>query len=382
MDANEGMHPERTASPSGTIPSLDGIRAVAVTIVFLAHTGLEHWIPGGLGVTIFFVLSGFLITTLMRIEHAREHRIDFAAFYLRRILRLFPPLVVVVAAALLLSAFDVIGGEFSPSGLLSLLFYFGNYHAIATDFQGIPLGLGIMWSLAVEEHYYLFYPPLAALLLRVGNVRISASVLLLLCLAVLLHRVGLAHFGVPERYISMATDTRIDAILVGCAMAMVRNPWLDPVAVAPSRAWTLLAACLALLLLTLVVRDEFFRLTLRYSLQSLAIAPLIYLAIVNVRQAPFRWLNARPMVYIGTVSYTIYLSHQLVLFGVERHWPELGWAGTTATTALLTLAVAEAMRRSVELPSARLRKRLHRRHPAPITESSAIGRPLSVAREI
>jgi len=153
---------------SGPIPSLDGIRAVAVSLVFFAHAGLEHVVPGGLGVTIFFVLSGFLITTLMRIEHARSGRIHFGGFYLRRLLRLMPPLFIVVAAAAALSAAALIDGGFTFGGLLSALFYLGNYHVIAHDFHGMPAGIGVVWSLAIEEHYYLLFPPLAASARRAG----------------------------------------------------------------------------------------------------------------------------------------------------------------------------------------------------------------------
>jgi len=110
----------------------------------------------------------------------------------------------------------------------------------------------------------------------------------------------------------------------------------------------------------LMYRDEVFRLTARYTLQSLAIAPLIYLAVARADRLPFRWLNARPLVYIGTISYSIYLSHHVILLGLEKHWPQLGWIWLTLMGAVLTLAVAEPMRRWVEQPCARLRKRLHR----------------------
>ena len=78
---------------------------------------------------------------------------------------------------------------------------------------------------------------------------------------------------------------------------------------------------------------------------------------------PFRWLNARPLVYIGTISYTIYLSHHVILSGLAKHWPQLGWLWLTLAGAVLTLAVAEPMRRWVEQPCAALRKRLHRNLP-------------------
>lgn len=367
------MTASSTGSPyaTGAIPSLDGIRAIAVALVFLAHSGLENLIPGGLGVTIFFVLSGYLITTLMRIEHTRSGSIDYRGFYLRRLLRLMPPLLLVVSAVGLLSAVSLLDGGFSWGGLLSALFYFGNYYAIAHDFHGMPAGLGVVWSLAIEEHYYLFYPPLAALLLRVGRVGLSATLLSILCVAVLAWRYWLVFHGGSEAYLTMATDTRVDAILIGCLMALLRNPWLDPVP-APKAVndWGIALVCVAVLMGTLLYRDEVFRLTARYTLQSLAIAPLIYLAVARADRLPFRWLSARPLVYIGTISYTIYLSHHAILLGLAKHWPQWNWTGLTLVGAVLTLAVAEPMRRWVEQPCVKLRKRLHRKVPARATASS------------
>ncbi len=358
--------------PLADIPSLNGIRALAVSLVFFAHSGLEKIVPGGLGVTTFFVLSGYLITTLMRSEYATSGAVRLPAFYLRRVLRLMPPLFIVVAGAALLSSLGAIDGAFSLRGLLSVLFYFGNYHVIALDFAGVPAGMGVVWSLAVEEHYYLLFPLLAIVLLGIGRPRVSAGVLIVLCATIFAWRCWLYLHGAGESYISMATDTRADAILVGCVMGFWRNPALDPVAPSDPRGDAIVAvSCLLLLLATLTERSEAFRLTARYTLQSLAIAPLIYLAVARAAQAPFRWLNARPLVYVGTISYTIYLSHQLILYGVMRQWPQLNWAATLGIAALLTLAVAEPMRRWIELPCARLRKQLHRRLPLPTARDRA-----------
>ncbi len=369
---------DRVPFATGAIPSLDGIRAIAVSLVFFAHSGLENIIPGGLGVTIFFVLSGYLITTLMRIEHSRSGSISYRGFYLRRLLRLMPPLFIVVAAAALLSAVSIIDGDFTLGGLLSALFYFGNYYVISHDFHGIPAGLGLVWSLAIEEHYYLFYPPLAALLLRVGRVRLSVSLLSMICAAVLAWRYWLVFHGASEAYLTMATDTRVDAILIGCLMALLRNPWLDRVS--PPKAlndWAIASVCIATLVGTLLYRDDVFRLTARYTLQSLAIAPLIYLAVARADRLPFRWLNARPLVYIGTISYTIYLAHHVILSGLVKHWPQLGWVWLTLAGVALTLAVAEPMRRWVERPCAKLRKRLHEKILARETAPSflSVGTP-------
>ncbi len=356
---SSGSH--SATAPKGPIPSLDGIRALAVSMVVLAHFGLDSVIPGGLGVTIFFVLSGYLISTLMRVEHVATGAIDYRGFYLRRLLRLMPPLVIVVVAAGAASALGIIGGAFEPAGALAALFYYGNYYLIANDFHGMPAGLAVLWSLSVEEHYYFFYPPLAALLLRTGRVGLSVKTLSVLCGVVLGWRCWLALHGGTAAYIGMATDTRVDAILVGCLMALWRNPWLDRADLSNTRRdWGLALICIAILVGTLAYRGEFFRLTFRYTLQSLAIAPLIYLAVVRARQVPFRWLNSKVLVYIGTLSYTIYLTHHMIVLGVARNWPQLGWEGRSIAAALLTLIVAEAMRRWVEQPCALLRRRLHR----------------------
>lgn len=344
------------------IASLDGIRAIAVMMVMAAHAGLEHLVPGGLGVTIFFVLSGYLITTLMRLEQRRTGTLDFRAFYLRRVLRLGPPLLIVVGLAGLAAAFGLIAGGFSRDGLLAVLFYYGNYHMIATDFDGVPAGIGVVWSLAVEEHYYLLYPPLALLLMRRRSPRSAGLLLLSACVLVLAWRLLLAQAGVSEAHLTMATDTRIDAILGGCALAFLNNPYLDPPPLRRGRDLALALACIALLVASLLWRDPLFRVTLRYSVQSLAVAGLLWLAVAYGRR--LRWLNAALPVYLGTVSYTIYLSHQVIDLALLKYWPALPWYGVLPLTLLLSLAVAEAMRRWVERPCARLRRQLERRAPA------------------
>jgi peptidoglycan/LPS O-acetylase OafA/YrhL len=262
----------------------------------------------------------------------------------------------------MLAAASAIGGGFTPAGLLSALFYFGNYYLIAHDFHGMPAGIGVVWSLAIEEHYYLIFPPLAALLLRTARVRFSVILLATLCAVVLAWRYWLVYHGASEARLTMATDTRVDAILVGCIMALACNPWLDRSSTAPKirNDVALASGCLAVLIGTLIYRNEVFRLTARYTLQSLAIAPLIFLAVARAERLPFRWLNARPLVYLGTISYTVYLSHHVIVLALAKHWPGLSWGVATLAGLALTLLLAEPVRRWIEVPCARLRKQLHR----------------------
>jgi peptidoglycan/LPS O-acetylase OafA/YrhL len=127
----------------------------------------------------------------------------------------------------------------------------------------------------------------------------------------------------------------------------------------------------------LLDRDPVFRLTLRYTVQAAALAPLIYLAVARSRQWPFRWLNSRPLVYLGSVSYTIYLVHHMVLLALHRLWPQSNEVLAAIGGALLTLVAAELMRRSVDVPFARLRRRLHRRWivaPRPVAPLAALSR--------
>jgi peptidoglycan/LPS O-acetylase OafA/YrhL len=245
------------------------------------------------------------------------------------------------------------------------VFYGGNYFAIAHDFQGLPAGLGVIWSLAVEEHFYLLFPPLAALLLAWRPQR-AALAIALLCALVLAWRAWRLAHGASVDAITMSTDTRVDSILVGCGMAFWRNPWLSPPEPAHiGRDWALLALGLAVLVATLLVRDETFRLTARFTLQSLAVALLIHRAVARPASRALRWLSAAPLVYLGSISYTVYLCHHLILEGLQRAWPDAGllfsapWLLRTALAVALTWVVAEAMRRSVEQPCAAWRRRLH-----------------------
>ena len=150
-----------TIAPKGGlyIPSLDGIRAVSFFLVFLAHAGLgKVLVPGGFGVTIFFLLSGFLITTLLRLEYQRFRRISLKDFYLRRSLRILPPLYVTLGLSMLIVVIWNVPTGIPFAATLSQALQYANYYQIyATHLVSMP-GTGVFWSLAVEEHFYLLFP--------------------------------------------------------------------------------------------------------------------------------------------------------------------------------------------------------------------------------
>lgn len=350
-----GAAAQQPSSPH--FPSLDGIRALSFLLVFAAHAGLEKVVPGGFGVTVFFFLSGYLITTLLRVEGDRYGAVDLRAFYVRRVLRILPPFYVVLALAALVAALGVVPGGVTIRALSAQSLHVANYWIVLHGYAGQPAGTGVYWSLAVEEHFYLIFPCLYLVLMRfVKSRRRQLTVLLGLCGVVLLWRCILVWgLGSHADRTYVASDTRVDSILFGCALALYGNPMLDGSSRVSDRAWKwgLLPAGLLLLLLTFVYRDPAFRETFRYSLQGVALTPVFVVALRFPGWGPFRLLGLRGLSFLGVLSYPLYLCHHVVLIALAP----LG--GLRAPLALgISLALAWGIHHAVELPCARLRRRL------------------------
>ncbi|WP_316231637.1 acyltransferase [Bradyrhizobium sp. SZCCHNR1051] len=356
-------------SASLLIPSLDGIRALSVLIVVLGHSGLQAMVPGGFGVTIFFFLSGFLISTLMLAEHERTGALDVPSFYARRVFRLMPPLLLSLAIAYGLTAAGLLDGGMTAKGLAAQVLYFANYYGLFFDpGNTVPDGTGILWSLAVEEHFYIVYPLLMTLLLgSVLRPRTIGALLGLVCLGVLAWRIHLVH--APEFFSDRtyyASDTRIDSIAYGCILALVMNPVRQRSSSGRMSAaqWALLVGAAAALLVSLVYRDAVFRETARYSLQGLALMPLFFFA-VRFADAPlFRHLNHAWVMTLGTYSYAIYLIHNVVIRTIDKNLPAIGAKPYILFPLALLISVlyAAAIERFIEPYFKRLR---HKFRPVP-----------------
>jgi peptidoglycan/LPS O-acetylase OafA/YrhL len=353
--------------PALHIPSLDGLRAVSFLIVFMAHSGVRGLpaIPGGFGVTVFFFLSGFLITTLMRVEQQSTGSVSIRNFYLRRALRILPPFYLILLLAALLTAARILPGDLRLAPVVAQAGHISNYWFIFKGSDGTPTGTIPYWSLAVEEHFYLVFPVLYLVLGRYLSRRNQAIVLWVMCLLVCVWRSTLVlRFGVIEDRTYMASDTRVDSILFGCALAVGMNPVLDPpIGREGLWKWLLLPAGIALLLVTFLFRASWFRETIRYSLQGIALTPVFVSAVRFPRWLPFRALNAKPVALVGVLSYTLYLAHEVALLGLYSWFPAANrWAVATSAFAI-AFAVALAVHRFVERPTARLRQRLTRGVP-------------------
>ena len=243
--ANDGVcspatdHQTPARPKSRYIPALDGLRTLAVVAVVLYHLNLT-WAQGGLlGVTIFFVLSGYLITRLLLNEVAKTGHIDLKSFWIRRIRRLFPAVVtVVVVTCALCTIFNhVMLTKMRPDILPSLLF-FNNWWQIAQDVSyfnalGDPSPLTHFWSLAIEEQFYLIWPPLlfAMVSMHVSKPNTRRVVLGLAAVSALAMMVLYNPTADPSR-VYYGTDTRVFSLLLGAWMAFIPDRDLAPVRLA------------------------------------------------------------------------------------------------------------------------------------------------------
>lgn len=343
------------------IPSLDGLRTVSIAIVFLSHAGLRGTIPGYFGVLVFFLLSGYLITTLLRLEFERNGTISLRAFYRRRVYRIWPPFYLFLVLATVVQYFTHVGGREIDWSLVGLqAAHWANYAIISYGSQqGRAVGTFLYWSLAIEEHFYLIFPLLYLWMLKAKIAREKqARILLGICIAVLLWRCVLV-FGLDARkiYLYVATDARFDAILFGCWLAIAANPWLDPPRISDRLLnWVLVPLGFAAVLLSFLPRQFWFDQTFRYTLQTVGLIPAFISSIRHHEMWPWKILNYRAIRYVGVLSYSIYLCHATLIAWV-RAWIGGPKLFQSVLVAVLALLIAHLVHVLIEKPFAKLRKR-------------------------
>jgi len=367
---NSGMRSGGSTVRVGLIPSLNGIRALAILIVIWGHAELPLLIKGSTGVTIFFFLSGYLITSLLRVEADRRGGVSIKDFYLRRVFRIFPPLYIVLGVAVVLSLTGVIAATLSVGGVVSSATFWSNYFIIAEGREGLPGAMNALWSLAVEEHYYLLFP-LLYVAMRKWLPRRWHQVILLVaaCVGIMVWRIYLVSTGASWDRLYLSTDTRADAILWGSVLAIACNPVYGEVRV-PRRAWLLtpvLIASGAVFYLASRMPDA-LGMTVGYTVQSLALFGVFIPLIVAPQSIIGRVFNWKPVAYIGVISYSLYLVHRPVLEMTETYLTLPHWVEVVIAVAVC-FGLAYLMKRFVEDPSAVLRKRIS--HTGDVGASSA-----------
>lgn len=348
------------------IPSLDGLRAVAICIVFLSHVGLGKVIPGGLGVTIFFFLSGYLITTLLRIEQMKTGEINLKKFYIRRMLRIWPNFYLVLFLGALLTILTVLPGKVNAEGLLAQSLHFANYYGIFWGGVGTTIGTSVFWSLAVEEHFYLAFPFIYILLLKCKPELTQnqlLSIIIGLCFVALFWRIYLVWLDhAPQYRTYYASDTRFDSLLFGCGLALFKNPAIDTNHQMSEKSlkYIWLPLGIGLLLLSLVYRSDLFRETIRYSIQGIALIPIFIAAIRFPNWGLFKVLNLKLVRYIGVLSYSFYLVHHTIIESLNSYFPEASLLLLGTSAAALSLLIAHIIHKLVEVRLIELRKKYSR----------------------
>ena len=352
-------------SSSKRIASIDGLRAISILLVLIGHAAdtipYRDVIPGGtltvignsrLGVMTFFVISGYLITHLLRKEWEREGRIDLRAFYVRRFYRIFPAFYAYILVVTLLAAAGVI--QLSGTNLLSAFLFAWNYvHLFVQNASSGTWFLGHFWTLSLEEQFYLIWP---ATLLLTGR-RWGARIALVIFLASPIIRV-LTYFLWPDArpFITIMLHTNADPLMLGSLVALLEgNQRFETAMGYLLRHWVPAVAALFALLVSPLLNRHFqgmYYLPLGGTLDSICIALLLVWSIRNPQTRAGRLLNLPVMVTIGGLSYSLYLWQQLFLTPLNQTW-----AGLFPVNLLVCFAIAWASYRFIEQPILKLRRR-------------------------
>lgn len=311
------------------LPGLDGFRAVAVLAIIIFHLNAQ-WLPGGfLGVDTFFVISGYLITSLLISEFDREGTIDLLSFWGGRIKRLIPAVFFLLAIVL---TYTIV---FEPSIILDIkkdvlaaVVYVSNWWYIFQDvdyFNQFDIApLKHLWSLAIEEQFYLIYPIILLIFLKFTDKKITFITLLGVSLLSLELMILLSDFQGDNSRVYFGTDTRLQTLLLGALLSLIWPPFRLRKNVAPSLKGLIdvlgLAGLAALVVLFFTISNEdgwlykggFYVISfLTLFIIASAVHPSEYFA---------KLLGNRLFVYIGKRSYSLYLWHYPVIVFTHSHF--------------------------------------------------------------
>ena len=353
----------------------------------LQRHSLVHPVPlawfvllnGSLGVSLFFVISGYLITRLLLKEHESNGRISLLVFFLKRCFRILPPLYTYVAVLALLAVAGRV--ELSRLDIVSALFFFHNYALSSTSWA-----IEHFWSLSVEEQFYVLWPLvlIACLRARAANGRLRAATVagavILLSPAI---RVLSFRLHQPLLHNGAGFHMHADALMMGCAACLLEGRTLFERAYRLlTRLWWLPLAALALGSYLETRFQNYWNFPIGETYTGLFLVALLLWCIRNPVSPLGRLLNAPVLTHIGVLSYSMYLWQTLLLhhdnFTVFRG---AAWLGQFPANWLAILCVAELSYRLIELPSGHLRNVILRRRSRGVSPLAPSTAPASVVQE-
>jgi peptidoglycan/LPS O-acetylase OafA/YrhL len=339
------------SAKSEHVPSLDGLRALSIALVFLGHLmgtrgflnvdlGIGNYAQ--LGVVVFFVISGYLITRLMVLEHAKTGRVSLKLFYERRMVRLFPAAYAYIACVCILCLAGIVHLRATDI-----------WHAVTYTVNFLPnrgKQIGHLWSLSVEEQFYMIWPLTFVLLARRRAAWAAVGVVLFgpvarSCNWLFLR--GTQYYGL-QMFPMVA-----DSLAVGCLLAMVSG-WLE------TKAWYLQLfrpvysiGLVALILLITRYSGYTVVAVIGASVVNLSLAVLIHRSVYRSRDLAGKVLNWKPIAFVGVLSYSLYLWQQLFLITGSS-----AWACAFPQNLVFAVAAALASYFLLEKPLLELRRRL------------------------
>jgi peptidoglycan/LPS O-acetylase OafA/YrhL len=354
--------PSWQTRPLGYQPALDGLRAVAVALVIAYHLGYSGVAGGYIGVEVFFVLSGWLVCALLMNEHQRTGRIALGSFWMRRVRRLLPAIALVTAGTVAVASLAQPErlAELRTQGVAALAYHL-NWRLIVDqqsyfEAAGGPSALEHLWSLSIEEQFYLVFPLLCGLVLTRWSRKVAVAVALGGAVAATVLRLALYEPGADPSRVYFGTDTRAAGLLLGVALGVFwtpnrLRPHTSPRFTAALDGVALAAA--AVLAWYTVGLDEHRPAAFQEGFTAAQVATLVLIA-VAVYPAP-TWtvvlLSARPLRWVGQRSYGIYLFHwPVIVFLSSAPGEQPEGPRTVAVQVALTVGLAALSYRFVEQP--------------------------------
>jgi peptidoglycan/LPS O-acetylase OafA/YrhL len=335
------------------VPALDGIRAIAIILVFLYHEGKLR--GGWIGVDIFFTLSGYLITLMLVTEYDAQGSILFFRFFFRRACRLLPAVAVLICAALAFSFY--LNDEFHDTAVdaLAALFYVEDFRYAFSPGQGTALVH--LWSLSVEEQFYFIWPFLLILSLSLFGRKRSLYVVCASIILVITWRFALLSELSPSLYyrIYASFDTRIDELLIGSALALSGYRPGKAIVRPVKLLWPIVIILFTIILVKL--DSVTWEGVSSYPLIGAGTAWLIVVATTEENTVLSKLLTFAPLVALGRISYGVYLWHFLIIHEINRR--PLTMHLNLLLAFALTLIVSIASYRLIEQPALRFGRRVY-----------------------
>lgn len=366
------MSAEPAAISLRRIPSLDGLRALSIFLVVALHSlqrfGRTHpgsgiWgaiFDGDTGVFIFFVISGYLITSLLLHEHQKRGSVSLRGFYFRRAMRILPPLYTYVGFLLLLGWFGKL--QIVKLDIISALFFFQDYAG------GAMWSLEHFWTLSIEEQFYFLWPFLLLYALRKpgleGRLKASKIAITIILIAPIIRVVGFTLARNTFLHNSYSFHTRADSLMFGCLVALLQDtPTFERFYAFATKIWWIPPAVILLCDVLNFRFRNYWRMPFGYTINGVAISLFLLWCVRNSHSRPGRLLNSRFIVHIGVLSYSIYIWQTLFLNhrNVTLFGPSLKLLYTFPFSWIAILVVAELSHYLIERPSLRLRDTLIKR---------------------